>query len=183
MQFFFENNDINGLTDCLRYCNEKVIEKTKKEVIFLCIGTDKIIGDAFGPIVGHFLKQNQYIVYGDLKNTVNGTNLKQYVEKIKKKYKEPYIVVIDSALGQEEMINKIVVGKGGIIPGSALNKKNKKVGDLYINAVVGLNSNQNFEELRNVKLYNIINLSNTVVKAILKSICLKNNNIVNNYIS
>lgn len=173
MQFFFDNEDIQGLTECLQYCNKNVIQKTKKEIVFLCIGTDKIIGDAFGPMVGHTLKQNKYNVYGDLKNTVNGTNLIKYINKIYKKHNNPYIIVIDSALGAQNLINKIVVGKGGIIPGSALNKKNKKIGDLYINAIVGVNSNQNFEQLRNVKLYNIVNLSNLVTNAILKSICLE----------
>lgn len=183
MQFFFDIEDTKGLTECLKYCNSKVISKEKKEVIFLCIGTDKIIGDSFGPIVGHYLTQKKYTVYGTLENTVNGTNLNKYINEIYIKHKSPYIIVIDSALGERENINKIVVGKGGIIPGSALNKKNKSIGDLYINAVVGLNCNKNFEELRNAKLYNILNLSNTVVKSISKSICLKKDNVVNNYIS
>ena len=74
MQFFFEKDDINGLSECLEFCNERVILKSKKEVIFLCIGTDKIIGDSFGPIVGHFLKQNNYTVYGDLENRLPNTS-------------------------------------------------------------------------------------------------------------
>lgn len=183
MQFFFEKDDINGLSECLEFCNERVILKSKKEVIFLCIGTDKIIGDSFGPIVGHFLKQNNYTVYGDLEKTVNGTNLIKYIEKINENHKSPYIIVLDSALGEKDMVNKIVVGKGGIKPGSALNKNNKIIGDLYINAVVGVNCNNNFEELKNAKLYNVLSLSNTVYESISKSICLNKNKIVNNYIS
>lgn len=183
MQFFFEKDDVNGLTDCLKYCNDNVISKTKKEIIFLCIGTDKIIGDSFGPIVGHYLSQNDYTVYGNLQRTVNGTNLKKYIQQIYINHNSPYIIVLDSALGEYDIVNKIVVGKGGIKPGSALNKNNKLIGDLYINAVVGINSNQNFEELKRVKLYNIISLSNTVFEAITKSIGLDNKKIDNNYIS
>ena len=183
MQLFFNKGDIKGLTECLIYCNEKIIKKTNKELVFLCVGTDKVVGDSFGPIVGHYLRQNKYIVFGDLRKTVNGTNLEECIFQIESEYKNPYIIVIDSALGDDNMVNKIVVGKGGIKPGSALNKNNKIIGDLYINAVVGVNCNNNFEELKNAKLYNVLSLSNTVYESISKTICLNKNKIVNNYIS
>ena len=167
----------------MKYCNDNIISKRNKEVVFLCIGTDKIIGDSFGPIVGHYLKKSRYIVYGDLQKTVNGTNLKKYIEEIYSTHNSPYIIVLDSALGQYDIVNKIVVGKGGIIPGSALKKKNKLIGDLYINAIVGENANQNLEQLKSVTLYNVLSLSNTVFQAINKSICLNDDKNVNNYIS
>ena len=181
MQFFFENNEIEKISDCLNRFLEKNIYRP---IIFLCIGTDKIIGDSFGPIVGHFLtNEENIIIYGNLINTVNATNLYEVSKKIMKKYINPYIVVIDSAISEKELINKIVIGNGGINPGSALDKDLIKVGDMYINAIVGEMSENNFEELKKVKLYDVFNLSNTVVEAIKNVKCLKKYKVVNNYVS
>ncbi|MBE5821761.1 MAG: spore protease YyaC [Clostridiales bacterium] len=181
MQFFFENNQIEEISCCL---NEFLEKNIYKPIIFLCIGTDKVIGDSFGPIVGHFLTNEKNInIYGNLINTVNATNIYEVYEEIKEKYKEPYIVVIDSALSEKELKNKIVIGTGGINPGSALNKKINKIGDMYINAIVCELGENNFEELKKVKLYDIFNLSNTIVTAIKNVKCLKEIKFVNNYIS
>jgi putative sporulation protein YyaC len=181
MQFFFENNQIEEISNCL---NEFLEENIHKSIVFLCVGTDKVIGDSFGPIVGHFLNNEKNInIYGNLINTVNATNICEVNKEIKQKYKEPYIVVIDSAISEKEYVNKIVIGTGGINPGSALNKNLSKIGDMYINAIVcGLGEN-NFEELKKVRLYDIFNLSNTIVNAIKNVECLKKYKFVNNYIS
>lgn len=171
MQFLFESNEINNISICLSEFLEKNISRP---IVFLCIGTDKVIGDSFGPVVGHFLCSEENIInYGNLINTVNATNLYEISKEIKEKYINPYIVVIDSAISEIGLKNKIVVGTGGIKPGSALNKKLDKIGDIYINAIVCGASKNNFEELRKVKLYDIFNLSNTVVSAIKQVKCLK----------
>lgn len=181
MQFFFENNEVEKISACLNKFLEKNIYRP---IIFLCIGTDKIIGDSFGPVVGHFLtKDENIIIYGNLMDTVNANNLYKVNEEIRNKYINPYVVVIDSAISNKELINKIVIGSGSINPGSALNKDLMEIGDMYINAVVGEISKNNFEELKKVKLYDIFNLSNSVVEAIRNVECLKKYKYVNNYVS
>ena len=59
---------------------KKVNEKRYSDLIFICIGTNKIVGDSFGPIVGEILKRNvrdgRIKVIGDLTNNINSKNIK-----------------------------------------------------------------------------------------------------------
>lgn len=178
MQLFFDLDDTSKITDGIN----KIVQNKDREIVFLCIGTKKVIGDSFGPIVGQMLKEKADNVYGNLIETVNATNINEKIEEIYSNFSNPYVIVLDSALGNEEMINKIVIGNGGIKPGSALDKKIDKIGDMYINAIVGKNGSSNFHELRNVKKNDVLNMSKKVYKAIFDSICLKWLNIVNNHI-
>ncbi len=181
MQFCFNCENSHNIIKCLKMFSNNLLND--RELVFLCIGTDKVIGDSFGPIVGHFLSEIYSNVYGTLKETVNATNLIQTINIIKKEHKDPYIVTLDSALGKDEIVNNIVIGKGGIVPGSALNKKFESIGDMYINAIVAKNSEDNFKELKSVKMYDVLNLSSIVFNAISNSLCLKKTIYVNNHIS
>ena len=169
MQLFFDLGDTKKITDGIN----KIVKNKERDIVFLCIGTKKVIGDSFGPIVGQMLKENTKNVYGNLVETVNATNIHEKVEEIYMNFSNPYIIVLDSALGSVNMINKIVIGSGGIKPGSALDKDIDKIGDMYINAIVGKNGRSNFNELRNVKKEDIFNMSKQVYKAIFDSVCLK----------
>ena len=77
---------------------KKVNEKRYSDLIFICIGTNKIVGDSFGPIIGEILKRNvkdrKIKVIGDLTNNINAKNLKN----IKYNWDNPYVISIDSAL-------------------------------------------------------------------------------------
>ncbi len=169
MQLFFDFNDTDNITKGIN----KIINNQNREIVFLCIGTEKVIGDSFGPIVGQMLKNKTKNVYGNLSETVNATNLSEKISQIYLKFNNPYIIVLDSALGNKEMINKVVIGSGSVKPGSALEKNIDKVGDMYINAIVGKNCSSNFTELKKVKTRDMINLSKNVYTAILNSQCLE----------
>ena len=51
---------------------------------------------------------------GNLIETVNATNIHEKVKEIYNNFSNPYIIVLDSALGSSNMVNKIVIGSGGI---------------------------------------------------------------------
>ena len=169
MQLFFDLNDTRKITDGIN----KIVKNKERDIVFLCIGTQKVIGDSFGPIVGQMLKENTKNVYGNLIETVNATNIHEKVEEIYNNFSNPYIIVLDSALGSSNMVNKIVIGNGGIKPGSALDKNIDKIGDMYINAIVGICGNSNFSQLKNARKEDVMNMSKQVYKAIFDSVCLK----------
>ena len=77
---------------------KRVNEKRYSDLIFICIGTNKIVGDSFGPIIGEILKRNvndrRIKVIGDLINNINAKNIKN----IKYNCANPYVISIDSAL-------------------------------------------------------------------------------------
>lgn len=76
---------------------EKEVKLCNREIVIIGIGNSKIIGDSFGPLVGEILK-NDFNVVGDMKENVNYNNIEIYMEKINRKYENPYIITVDSAV-------------------------------------------------------------------------------------
>lgn len=163
----------------------EILERQKEikkyiELVFLCIGTDRMTGDSFGPLVGtklqELLKEHNIFnisIYGTLNENVSYTNVKEIVKVIREKHKNACIIVIDSALSKEENIGKIFVQKGKMSLGKGLCKNKIEVGDISIKAVVGKSyklSKYNFLSLQNISLNIIINLSEIVAEGIISVI-------------
>ncbi len=57
-----------------------------ENTIVICIGTDRAIGDALGPLVGTMLKNSdfKYPVYGTLDNPIHALNIYESIEEIKR---------------------------------------------------------------------------------------------------
>lgn len=150
------------------------------DIVFLCIGTDRMTGDCFGPLVGSKLEEllkNYNIfninIYGTLTENVNYTNIDKILEIIKKKHLNPYIIVIDAALSKKENIGKVYIDRGKTILGKGLNKNKIEIGNLSIKAVVGKDyklPKHNFSTLQNISLNMVIRLSNMVSEAIVEAI-------------
>ena len=57
-----------------------------REIILLCIGSDRSTGDSLGPLVGHKLSKyplQQVSVYGTLEEPVHAANLEYKISQIK----------------------------------------------------------------------------------------------------
>ena len=108
--------------------------------VVLCIGTDLVIGDAFGPLVGELLRKKydaRCFVYGTLDAPVTALNLDRYIRLIRSSHKNSKIIAVDSALGKSEDIGKISYREGSIKPGLATGKKLSAVGDFSVVMTVG----------------------------------------------
>ncbi len=150
-------------------------EKPFSDYIFLCVGSDKIIGDAFGPIVGEKLEKlfrnlyNNIKVVGTLENPVSGGNLENEVEKIYSVYENPCIIAVDAALSNKNDIGKIIVTNSKMKFGKGTNKKMVEVGDISIKGVVAKDHKipkYNFSELQNTSLNIVIKLANITSEGI-----------------
>jgi len=107
--------------------------------VILCIGSDKVMGDALGPVAGHILTKDLNVpafVYGSLSRPVNALNLLETISFIKYKHRSKKILVIDSSVGKKEDIGKIIIKNDGIYPGAASGKNLPKIGDFSITATV-----------------------------------------------
>lgn len=149
-------NFIANLNSSLRKTNNF------SDIVFLCIGTNKVVGDSFGPIVGEKLKNTSYDlkVIGNLNNCIIYQDIEKIEKEIYEKYKKPYIVCIDAAFSNTIEKGQIVVEKNGMQIGKTLGKKEKVVGNLSIKGVVARSSEnyrENFNALTMVKP-KIINL-------------------------
>ena len=136
-----------------------------KNLVFLCIGTTKIIGDSVGPKVGDKLKDlnvNAY-VYGNTARQVTALNVDDYAKMIKQRHKDDTVVVIDSALGKIGDVGTIKVTRNGIKPGGAFDKDKQRIGDIGILAVVGDAEGARMKELKTREESFIVDLADKVV--------------------
>lgn len=141
-----------------------------KVIIFLCIGTNKVTGDSLGPIVGtnlqKMLKGNKRIkVFGNMNNPINALNIKENIDYINKMYMDKYIIVIDSAVSDKNLIGEIFITRNKTILGNGINNKISEIGDISIKCSVckdEYSSVNNFKSLQNVPKRFIKNLANIV---------------------
>lgn len=106
---------------------------TNRQVVFLCIGTDRSSGDSLGPMVGTFLRQTGMPnLRGTLHEPVHAANLHKSIAEVKRSYKNAFIVAIDAQLGKSENVGKITVAEGPLEPGGGVGKDLGAVGDAHI---------------------------------------------------
>lgn len=143
-----------------------------KDTVFVCVGTDKIIYDAIGPIVGHYLKKRfpSLYIYGDLENPLTSLNIKTEIIKIKNKHQGKHILAIDAALTKDKnYIGCVELYDEPIKPGGGLNKTLGEIGDHKLIAIMDIYDNPDIFH-RNVKLYNTILLSDLISDSIIKTL-------------
>lgn len=108
--------------------------------VFVCIGTNKLIYDSFGPRVGEFLiknfpKDSKAKIFGTMQNPVHFKNATRFLKQLKK-MKSSKIILIDSALGKKETIGNTYVNFGGVEIGKAFGKSFYFPAHLNIKTVV-----------------------------------------------
>ena len=96
-----------------------------KKIVLVNIGTDKLIGDCFGPLFGQMIKENNYqniISYGDLDNPIHAQNLTQKFNFINEKHKDDFIIGVDASLLKKEgdpFYKNIFYGLEPVKPGAS----------------------------------------------------------------
>lgn len=174
-----ENVYKNFVTDF----NNKIysLETRFSDYIFLCIGTDRITGDAFGPLVGKRLKEllkdnyNNVFIKGCLDEPISFLNIDTEIENIYNTYKTPCVIAVDSALARQEDIGKIIVSNEKMELGKGLSKKYSAVGDISIKGVVAKNfkiPRQNLNVLQNTSLKLVMDLAEITANGIYKVIAI-----------
>ena len=111
---------------------------TDKPVI-ICVGSDLVIGDSLGPIIGSYLVKNingNAYVYGTLSNPITAKEITVIKSNFSKIHPFSQILVIDAAIGQAEEVGFVKISKGSIKPGLGANKDLPMIGDVSIIGVV-----------------------------------------------
>ena len=139
---------------------EKIRDLEISKLIFLCIGTDRVIGDSFGPLVGYKLKylfrnEENIKVIGTLNDIICVHNISKVITDINNTYPDSFLIAIDAALSNKNSIGKIIISDKSINVGSCFNRKNIHVGDMSIKGIVSRklsNPKHNFKLLQNTPL-------------------------------
>lgn len=174
-KFTLNSMEIDSIYQLRDILSEKLIKivKSKRPIIFLCIGTDRSTGDSLGPLIGDKLKNlisDKAILYGTLEHPVHAKNLCLILEEINIKYNNPYIIAIDACLGNIQSIGNIIIEDKPLSPGAAMNKQLPKVGDLSITGVVNISGALEFMVLQNTRLYTVMRLADVISRGIYHSI-------------
>lgn len=113
-------------------------ENAGKEIIFLCIGTDRVIADSLGPLVGSMLKERKipFRIFGTLEAPVHALNIEKAISDIQSHFSNACIIAVDASVGDKQEVGKVYLEKGPIFPGRAMNKLLPQVGDYQIKGVV-----------------------------------------------
>lgn len=162
--YYKDSEKINQLAAYLKNITKR------KNIIVLCIGSDRSIGDCLAPIIGTILTESNFKlpVYGTLHDTVHALNLKQKLFMIKKNHKNPFIIAIDACLGEADDIGIIRIKKESIAPGSGQGIILPDVGNISIIGIVhDAKENTPFNE-RGIRLSFVRDMAKVIVKILVQ---------------
>ena len=158
------------------YLNEalsKLIERSGKafcKISVLCIGSDRLIGDSYGPLTGHMLLGSNLPgtdLYGTLKEPVHALSLQSKLDRIDRG--NTLVIAVDSSIGSENNIGCIGLSNESIRPGSGLGKVLPEIGDISITGIVA-SGNLPFQSLQNASLGLIYEMAEKTAAALRFSI-------------
>jgi putative sporulation protein YyaC len=143
-----------------------------RDVVLVCVGTDRSTGDAFGPIVGSKLANTHGVqVYGSLDDPVHAVNLATTLEQIQEQHiRRPFILAIDACLGKFDHVGHIIVEEGPLRPGAGVKKSLPEFGDFTLTGVVNVCGFMEYFVLQNTRLGIVMRMTDIVVQALRNSL-------------
>lgn len=148
-------------------------ETSWSEIVFLCIGTDRITGDCLGPWVGQLLSPHipsDFFVYGTLSFPVHALNLVDTWNYIQHHHPKGLIIAVDASLGQKKHLGYVTIANGALYPGAAIHKQLPSVGHIHITGIVNVSGVLEQLTLQTTRLSTVVFLADTIVQGILEMI-------------
>jgi len=143
---------------------------SNRNIIFLCIGSDRATGDCLGPIIGYKLSKykvyHDYHVYGTLEKPVHAKNLKETINMIYQKHEDAFIIAIDASLGKSNHVGFITLGEGPLKPGAGVDKELPEVGDIFITGIVNFSGVVDNMLLQTTRLNVVMSMADQICLAI-----------------
>ena len=136
--------------------------------VFVCVGSDLVVGDCLGPLVGTMLKniKGSPYVYGSLNMPVTAKEVNSVGKYMIKAHKKSFVIAIDAGVGIKRDVGKIVVSGSGLKPGLGVNKKLEDVGDLSIVGVVAEKTPSNTKLFNYTRLNLIYNMATAITEGL-----------------
>ena len=140
------------------------------DLVFLCIGTDRVTGDCLGPYVGHRLSSFCFpgiYVYGTLVQPVHALNLCDTRKEILSRHPDSLIIAVDASLGQKKHLGYVTIANGALYPGAAVHKKLPPVGHIHITGIVNTAGMLEQLTLQTTRLSTVISIAEQISNGIL----------------
>ena len=149
---FYIDAGKNGSSGEIAYLLKKCILHCPKrwtEIVFLCIGSDRVTGDCLGPYIGHLLHPHEtghIFVYGTLSCPVHALNLEKTSSLITRLHPHALVIAIDAGVQKD-------------LP---------PVGDIHITGIVNTAGIMEQLTLQTTRLSTVVALADVIACGILK---------------
>lgn len=172
---FYINGKKNSAGSELAHLFQKCIsgiDRSWNEIVFVCIGSDRITGDSLGPLIGHQLSRYHWKnihVYGTLDAPVHALNLEETLAHLKTRHPSALFVAVDASLGSKKHIGFITIGTGPIYPGAGVHKSLPPVGDLFITGILNVSGAFEHLMLQTTRLSAVVQMAETITSGIART--------------
>lgn len=137
-----------------------------EEVTFFCVGTDRVTGDSFGPIVGSKLHDLGYNVIGKLDSPVHALNLADRIEEIPP---GNLVIAVDACLGKNSSVGDVRMEHRPLEPGAGVYRELPKVGQYRLVGIVNVGGFMEYVVLHATPLERVLSMADRAVNAILEA--------------
>ena len=154
---------------------KKIIQKEQRNLVFVCIGNSRIVGDSFGPLVGSYLKilmnkeKEKIKILGDIEEPIYTEKNIKNVAKLDNE--QNCMIVIDSALSKENINDTVFISKNKTFLGNGVGKTIYAMGDISIKGVVAQDRKdykKNLQILQDIDIKDVIDMAKIVSYGIAK---------------
>ncbi|WP_024613936.1 spore protease YyaC [Clostridium sp. Ade.TY] len=148
---------------------QTITECFSENLVIVCIGTDKCIGDCLGPLVGTILKESMFPipVYGSIDSPIHALNIDKKLKSILSTHPKAYIIGIDACLGDETSIGEIHIRNFAIRPGKGVGKSLPDVGQKSIVGIIDSNEHADLFYKRSIRLSFVFDIAKVISKGII----------------
>lgn len=159
----FSENAHQLVENALKTCNLK-----NKKPLIACIGSDLVLGDSLGPLVGTMLTKKNVpaYVYGTLNSPITAKEIAYAKSQLNALHPNSFIIAIDAAVGNIDDIGLIKVSDKGLKPGLGVDKNLGVIGDCSIIGVVAGKSLQNYNLFNLTRLNLIYKMAETIANGV-----------------
>lgn len=154
-----------ALSEAVAFCGG-----TGRMVTVVCIGSDRLIGDCYGPLTGLLLARRRIpglTVFGTLEKPVHALTIEQTLERVDSR--GSLVIAVDSCVGDEGSVGCLSVTNAPLRPGSGLGKQLPPVGQLSVTGVAAADGSP-FLNLQNAQLGMIYRMAEVTAAAI-EAVC------------
>jgi len=176
MVFYVDSQKSSSAEEIAFLLNKCILQYPGRwsELVFLCIGSDRVTGDCLGPYIGHQLLEHLntdthgVYVYGTLKSPVHALNLSRISRQIKILHPEGLVIAVDASLGQKKHLGYVTIADGALYPGAGVQKNLPPVGDIHITGIVNTAGLMEHLTLQTTRLSTVVALADVIAGGILK---------------
>ena len=161
-------NEFDNIAGNIREFRKLFKPNQNRDLVIICVGTDRSTGDSLGPMVGSYLKATTNLnVYGTLDEPVHAVNMQEILDEVEDKYTNPFVVGIDASLGRTSSIGRVDVIDKPLKPGTGVGKEHlPPIGECHIRGIVNTSGYMEYFVLQSTRLSTIVKLSQEICQII-----------------